>query len=282
MLYPTLNNCCYVIPVGYGRVQSALKNIESLQCTTNGSPFIYYFNDGNESVYNQIKNTTNVFGLNDDKEFSHELVGSGGSRFYLLEHVKHKYDFIISVDDDIVFDPCWWANIRAGIEANPNYDLYTCTVFNTPKKVLLCQGQNIEFLGKNTKRISLKTDQPYLECDTGCGAMKILTGRLAKQVSFCKDAYTGDDILIDLEIKATGAKGLCITQAKIYHKPDYDMAPPVPNFRSSEALLDATLRLYRIHKRYMDYVVAMCFPELKNASEQVIIETLEQLTRQKE
>lgn len=275
----SLNNFCFIIPVGYSRTESALQNIKTLQAATAGSPFIYYYNDGNESLYNKIENTKNIVGLNDNKEIEHKSIGSGGSRFYLLEHVKKQYDFIVSVDDDIIFDVNWWQEIKQGIEANPQYDLYTCTVYNTPKRTLLCQGQNIVFVGQNTKRISLKTDQDYLECDTGCGAMKIFTKKLAQKVAFCKDAYTGDDILIDMEIKNTDAKGLCITKAKIYHKPSFDLAPAVPNFRSAEALLDATLRLYRIHKRYMDYVIYMCFPELKSKPEKEILAKLEEMTQ---
>lgn len=263
-------NTVFIIP--YSRNEYSIKRLISTLIYT------MYPEKPNIIIYNDSLKTINInydkiIILNNYCEINNIKVGCGGSRYYLLLKARElKYEYIFSIDDDIEFHECWWEEITKGITKNPDYDFYTCTVYDGIDKHLYNHGQNIIIKDFEFKRLQITTyNNDYHECITGCGTAKFFTKKIIDKINFTKEAYLGEDSILDYELIHLNARCLCINNAIIYHKPNKFSSIKIIDFRTNDKYINYINLFVNKCNLFQRDLVCKIYPEFKSKNNKDIM-----------
>jgi len=243
-----------MIPVGRGRERSYLHNLQSLALQSAPAFDLLVFSDccesdlvkltQNRTSHSNAFNTVTV--LNSKCEISLQPVGCGGARYYLYEEARRNHDLVCSIDDDCQVMPDWLGTILEAYELFPEIHIFTTSVFNHGSVLNLGTYVSVRD-GYFWPRPNRNGDRRFRLVDWCIGTSSIFC-REGLSVQFDPELHVCEDIDMYFNMRKHGISGcMAIRDAVMLHKPFPDDSGAVPGFRTSQALRDAVIRIYRKH-----------------------------------
>ncbi|MBW3113781.1 MULTISPECIES: glycosyltransferase [Bacillaceae] len=178
------------------------------------------------------RNDVDIIVLNDRREINTERVGAGGSRHYLFQAMKGKYDVIISLDDDMQITPHWFEHIEEAMNYYPHHSVFSSGM-KRPGGAEMIFGAKMEFEGNSLIRKRLRTVYRNFQiADWGPLGCLVLCRKAIEPIINFPKVYTLDDEAFFLELKNKNIhQTIVATNAIAIHCP---IPTPSSNQRSND------------------------------------------------